>query len=148
MEQVVGKAKDYIYNRIESARLDVTSKISGSIANVAASFGVVFMGMFVVLMFSIALAFGLGGLLGKTWLGFLVVGLLYLLAAVILWKKRKSIIQAPVMKLMTSKMPGGNGKIDSMKEFEAAQDQLKKERVKLEEEIKEGLDQLRQSMNL
>lgn len=97
VEELADTVKDYVNTRIESAKLSIAEKSSAVIANIMAGFIVAGVFLLFFLFGSIALAFGLGEWLGKTWAGFLIVGILYLLTGVIVWFTRIKLIQLPLM---------------------------------------------------
>jgi energy-coupling factor transporter transmembrane protein EcfT len=97
VEELADTVKEYVKTRIESVKLNVAEKSSAVIANIIA--GLVVAGFFMsfIIFGSIALAFGLGEWIGKTWAGFLIVALLYLLIGIIVWIARVRIIRLPLM---------------------------------------------------
>ena len=97
VEELAETIKKYLDNRIAFIKLIVAEKTSALIANLAAGIVVaVFIILFIVFA-SIALSFGLGDWLGKTWAGFLIVAFLYLLIGIIVWAARGRIIRLPLM---------------------------------------------------
>lgn len=104
VEELAETVKDYVNTRIESAKLSVAEKSSAVIANVIA--GLIVAGVFFlfIVFSSIALAFGLGEMIGKTWAGFLIVAGLYLLFGVIVWSARIKMIQLPVMNALIKQL--------------------------------------------
>ena len=99
-EELAANIKEYVNSRIESVKLSVAEKTSGVIANVMAGIVVAAFFMLFVLFASIALAFGLGAWIGKTWAGFLIVAGLYFILALIIWAAREKIIRIPIMNAM------------------------------------------------
>jgi uncharacterized membrane protein YqjE len=104
MEKVFSKAehlassiKEYVITRIESAKFKAAEKSSAVIANILAAIIVVIIFFFFLGLASVALAFGLGVWIGKTWAGFLLVACLYLLIGIVAWTARGRIIRLPVM---------------------------------------------------
>jgi Fe2+ transport system protein B len=97
VEELADTIKEYVNTRIESAKLTVAEKSSSVIANVLAGIVVALVFLFFILFASIALSFGLGEWIGKTWAGFLIVGCLYLLIGMIVWFARGKMIRLPVM---------------------------------------------------
>ena len=100
VEELAGTIKEYINTRMDALKLGVAEKSSSVIANVLA--GVIVFGVFIlfIIFASIALSFGLGEWIGKTWAGFLIVAGLYLLAGIIVWSGRNKIIRLPIMNAM------------------------------------------------
>lgn len=97
LEELAGNIKDYINARVDAIKLSAAEKVSWLIANLAAAFIAVFVFLLVLIFSGIALALVLGEWIGKTWAGFLLVAFAYLLFGIIIWKRRRKIIQLPVM---------------------------------------------------
>jgi protein-S-isoprenylcysteine O-methyltransferase Ste14 len=96
-EELAGTVKEYVNNRIESVKLGVAEKSSAIIANLVAGAIAMAVFFFFLLFAGIALSFALGDWLGKTWAGFLIVAMLYLLLGIIIWSARTRLIRLPVM---------------------------------------------------
>jgi len=97
MDDLVNDIKDYINVKLDALKLSVAEKISRIAAAIIAGFVVAVAVLFFVVFISIALGFFLGEILGSTWLGFLIVGGIYLLVGLVTWWARKRIIQVPIM---------------------------------------------------
>jgi Putative Actinobacterial Holin-X, holin superfamily III len=96
-EELAGTIKDYVNNRIESAKLNAAEKTSAVAANIiAATIAAMVLLIFVVLA-SIAIALVLGDLIGNTWAGFAIVACLYLFAAIWVWVARDKLIRFKIM---------------------------------------------------
>jgi hypothetical protein len=112
VEELADTIKEYVNTRIEAAKLSAAEKSSAVIANVVAGLIVVAFFMLFVLFCSIALAFGLGEWIGKTWAGFLIMAGLYLLIGIIVWTARVKIIQLPVMNALIKQLFGEDNEED------------------------------------
>jgi protein-S-isoprenylcysteine O-methyltransferase Ste14 len=99
-EELADTAKEYINSRIESAKLGVAEKSSAIIANLVAGAVALSVFFFFLLFAGFALSFALGEWLGKTWAGFLITALIYLLLGIITWSARTKLIRLPVMNAM------------------------------------------------
>jgi hypothetical protein len=106
VEELADTVKDYVNTRIESVKLNTAEKTSAIIANLVAGLIVVSFFMLFFLFGSIALSFGLGEWIGKTWAGFLIVGGIYLLIGIVVWTARVKIIQLPVMNALIKQLFG------------------------------------------
>jgi Putative Actinobacterial Holin-X, holin superfamily III len=104
VEELADNIKEYVNTRIDAVKLNAAEKSSAVIANVVAGLIVVAVFMLFFLFCSIALAFGLGEWIGKTWAGFLMVAGLYMLIGIIVWTARVKIIQLPVMNALIKKL--------------------------------------------
>jgi Putative Actinobacterial Holin-X, holin superfamily III len=112
VEELADTVKDYVNTRIEAVKLNAAEKTSAVIANVLAGLVVVTFFMLFFLFGSIALAFGLGEWIGKTWAGFLIVAGLYLLIGIVVWTARVKIIQLPVMNALIKQLFGEENEED------------------------------------
>lgn len=97
VEELAGTVNDYVNARIDAVKLNAAEKSSVVISNLIAGMVVAFVFLLFIGMGSIALAFGLGEWIGKTWAGFLIVAFIYLLIGIIVWIARVRIIRLPVM---------------------------------------------------
>jgi hypothetical protein len=100
VEELADTIKDYVNTRIEAVKLSAAEKSSAVMANVLAGIIVALVFFFFIIFASIALSFGLGEWIGKTWAGFLIVAGLYLLIGIIVWTARGKIIRLPLMNAM------------------------------------------------
>jgi energy-coupling factor transporter transmembrane protein EcfT len=104
IEDLAIAIKEYADCKIEAVKLNVAEKSSSVLANVIAAVVVAGIFFFFIIFGSVALAIGLGILLGKMWLGFLIVAFLYLLAGFVFWKARIKFIQFPLMNAFVSQL--------------------------------------------
>ena len=100
VEELAASIKDYADTRIQSIKLNAAEKSSIVIANLLAGIIVAAVFSLFIIFAGIALSFGLGEWTGKTWLGFLIVAILYLVIGIVAWTARRKIIQLPVMNSM------------------------------------------------
>lgn len=75
--------RKYIDNRIQLIKLELISALANVAAGLISSFLLLGMGLIFLIMFNFALAFYLGSLFENQALGFLVVGLIYVLLFVL-----------------------------------------------------------------
>lgn len=97
MEKLTASVKEYVDLRIESVKLKTAEKSSLLVSNILAGLAVVMVLLFFIVFGGLALAFGLAALTGHTWLGFLIVALLFLLLGMIAWWGRERLIRLPLM---------------------------------------------------
>ncbi len=97
VEELADTIKEYVNTKIESVKLTTAEKTSTVIANLIAGFAVAVFFILIVIFAGVAIGFGLGELLGKTWLGFLIVTGLYFLLGIIIWFARGRLIRLPIM---------------------------------------------------
>ncbi len=71
--------RKYIDNRLQLIKLELISTLANVAAGLISSFLLLGMGLIILIMFNFALAFYVGSLVENQALGFLVVGLIYVL---------------------------------------------------------------------
>lgn len=104
IESLLEQLKEYANTRVAQFKFSVAQKLSNTISDLVAALlaGLVFL---IFLFFgSIAAAIAIGDLLGKLWLGFLVIAGVYLLAGIIIWKVKDRIIHIPLMNSLIKKL--------------------------------------------
>lgn len=111
MEEVLSKAdglvshiKEYVEVRVEEVKLEVADRSSKVMAAVIARIVVFLVLGFFILFASTAVAYVLGGLWGKMWLGFLVVSGFYALLALLVWLTRDTLIRIPMVNTLLKQM--------------------------------------------
>jgi len=97
LQHLAEEAKQYVNVKIDLVKLDVAEKVSGIIADSAAAIVSAIIFLFFLLFASIGLALFLSSIIGKPYAGFLIVGSAYLIIGLIIWYKRRSLIQLPIM---------------------------------------------------
>ncbi len=97
IERLISNIKDYGEERINLIMLNVQEKTAKAIAGTASVLILIILGVFTLAFLSFALAWFIGQLLGHTYLGFLIVAGVYLLAAILIWTNRTKWIGFPVM---------------------------------------------------
>jgi len=102
--ETLAYAEDYLDTRIELLKLGVAEKGAKSGANVLAMVIVATVAMFSLGCFTVALSIWLGGLLESMPLGFVVVGLAYLLFAAILFLFRETILTTPLLRALIKQL--------------------------------------------
>jgi hypothetical protein len=96
MEELFEKLRDYADTRIELFKLKGINKVSGFMSSVIAGLVLIILLTFVLLCVTIGLALLIGALVGKTYLGFFIVGALYLIIGLVIYSKRVKIIKTPI----------------------------------------------------
>jgi len=97
IERLVSNVKDYAEERINLIMLTMQEKTAKAIAGTATVLIVIVLGVFTLAFLSFALAWFIGQQLEQPFLGFLIVGGVYLLIAIVLWANRVRWIGFPVM---------------------------------------------------
>lgn len=102
--EFVENAKEYAENQVDMVKLTVAEKSSALFANMVAGLLAVLVFFLVIIFSGIALALGLGALLGKLWAGFLIVAGTYLLLGIVIWSIREKLIRIPVMNALIKEL--------------------------------------------
>lgn len=97
IEEMAGQVKNYIQNGVDRIKLKTAEKTSLVIANIIAVTIVTVVLLLFLVFVSIAGAYALSAWIGRPWAGFLIVGIIYLLIGIIVWKGRERMIRVPVM---------------------------------------------------
>lgn len=88
--------RHYVETRAKLLMLDTADKTSATISSIA-SFAIIAVAMIFVLLFlSIGAALWIGHSYGETSMGFLIIGLFYMVVTAVVYIGRKSIIKTPV----------------------------------------------------
>jgi hypothetical protein len=103
-EELADNVKEYFDTKIESVKLNAAEKSSYVIANLIAGTAALVVFVFFLVFGGMALSFGLGIWIGKTWAGFLIVAGFYLLVGIVVWTARGKIIRMPVMNALIQQL--------------------------------------------
>jgi len=98
------KAKDYADINIELIKLNSIDKIADVLSSLVSRIVLFMFIVMFVLLLNIALSLYLGELLGKTYLGYLVVAVIYLLLIIIINANKDRIIKIPITNLVIAKL--------------------------------------------
>jgi|tagenome__1003787_1003787.scaffolds.fasta_scaffold19268598_2 hypothetical protein len=103
IESLFGKTTAYTTTQLELYKLKAVDKTSTVVSSVALgiSLFVVFFIFFVVLNIGIALL--IGDLVGKAYLGFLILAVLYAIVGLVLFKGRNKFFKDPILKMLVNK---------------------------------------------
>lgn len=97
IERLVSNVKDYAEERMNLIMLSVQEKTAKAVAGTASVLIVIVLGIFTLAFLSFALAWAIGQMFEQPYIGFLIVGGVYLLAGILLWVNRVRWIGFPVM---------------------------------------------------
>ena len=100
LDELVSNAEDYLKTRQELSKLVALQKTSAVAAGLFSSIVIFLLFFFVVVFASVAIAYLISLYTGKVYLGFLSVSVLYLLAALIVHSRKKTLLEKPVINAM------------------------------------------------
>ncbi len=103
IESFFSQSKEYAVNKIELYRLKMVDKTSDVVTLIIAGVAlfVVFFIFFVVLNIGIALL--IGDLVGKYYLGFLILAVIYAIAGFVILRGRNKFFKTPITKMLIRK---------------------------------------------
>lgn len=104
IELLYKKAKDYADINIELIKLNSIDKIADVLSSLVSRIVLFMFIVMFVLLLNIALSLYLGELLGKTYLGYLVVAVIYFLLIIIINVNKDRIIKIPITNLVIAKL--------------------------------------------
>jgi len=96
LEELFEKLKEYADTRIDLFKLKSINKVSGFMSSVIASVVLVVILCSVLLCITIGAALLIGVWIGETYLGFFIVGVIYLITGLVLYSMRGKLIKAPI----------------------------------------------------
>ncbi|MBC8035196.1 MAG: phage holin family protein [Chitinophagaceae bacterium] len=104
IEVLFSEAGDFIENKTELIKLRIADKTSEIVSTVVAGIVVAIVGIIFFILLSIGLALWLGEVIGKSYHGFLIVGALYGLIALIIYSFREKWLKTPVSNAILKKI--------------------------------------------
>lgn len=104
IEETVEHLKSYVNIRVKQAKLGAAEKASDVLSVVITKMIVAVIFFCCILFASEALAYFLGTYFNSTWLGFLVVAVLYLIAAMVIRQGREKLIRMPIMNAIIDRL--------------------------------------------
>jgi hypothetical protein len=103
IESLFTQSKDYIDTRLELFKLKLVDKTS-SIASAVVTGVVLFVIFFIFfVVFNIGIALLIGDLVGKSYLGFLILAAFYAIAGLVLFASRNKIFKTPISGMLINK---------------------------------------------
>lgn len=99
-ESLLRNAKDYAEARLDLILLNTQEKAADVVASVSYGFIISLLMLFTLFFLSVGAAWYIGELTGRPFIGFLSIGLFYIILTGVLFAFRKTWIHAPVMNKM------------------------------------------------
>ena len=97
IEELVDHLREYADIKIAKAKLSIASKTSKVISFLFAGMAIGLILLFSLVFLGFSLAHQAGAWFGNLPLGFLAVGVLYLLIGLLVWKSRERLFRIPIM---------------------------------------------------
>lgn len=98
------KSQDYLETKIEIVKLKTISKSTDVLSSIVVIMSVIILSVLFFLFISIGLALWIGWLLGYVCAGFFIMGAVYGIAVLLLYRFRERWVKTPVANLLISKL--------------------------------------------
>ncbi len=99
-DHLINNVEEYFKTRQELSKLIAIQKTSAVAGGLFSSIVIFLLFFFVIVFASISLAYFIAMYTGKPYLGFAVITLIYLIAGLIAYAKRKTLLEKPIMNAM------------------------------------------------
>ena len=96
LEELFEKLREYADTRIDLLKLKGISKVSGFMSSVIASLVLIVLLCAVLICITVGVALVIGEYIGKIYLGFFIVGVIYLIIGLVLYSNRGKLIKTPI----------------------------------------------------
>jgi hypothetical protein len=96
IDRIIDRVQEYVETRSRLSKLQAIDKGAELAGTLTANLIIVFLFLLVIGFLSVAGAYALGEYFGRIWLGFLIVGLAYLLACLVFYWKQESWLKLPM----------------------------------------------------
>lgn len=96
VEELFYKLKDYGDTRLDLFKLKSISKISGFLSSLITSVILIMLLFLVLICLTVGIALILGNWLGEVYYGFFVMGIIYVIIGLILFKRKDKAMRAPI----------------------------------------------------
>jgi len=103
IETLIDRSKEYAGNRLELLKLKIVDKSSNVVSSVIAGIALFVVLFIFFIVFNIGIALLIGDLVGKSYLGFLILAAFYAIAGLVLFKGRNKIFKTPVTQMLIRK---------------------------------------------
>lgn len=103
IESLFGQSKEYAVNRLELYKLKAVDKTSTVASLVVAGIALFIIGFIFFIVLNIGIALLIGDLIGKYYLGFLILAALYAIAGFVLFKGRNKFFKTPITGMLIRK---------------------------------------------
>ena len=100
VESLIDRVKSYVETRIDLLRLKAIDKSSSFLSLLLSMIVVILISFMAITMFSIGIAILLGDLLGKSFYGFFIVAVFYIITGLVLYFMREKWLKSPIANSM------------------------------------------------
>ena len=100
----IESAGAYLETRVELLKLQAVSKTSGVVSSLVSTIIFAVLIVFGVFILNIGLSIWIGTLLGELWLGFIIVGVFYIILAILFVSFKDKLVKRPLTDLLIKKL--------------------------------------------
>lgn len=104
IKELINSAMTYVELKIKELKLEVAEKAAALVADITGGFALLFFGLMFIFFISLWAALFLNNILNSSHLGFLIVAFSWLIAGLIIFTMRKTMIKKPVRNWMTERI--------------------------------------------
>jgi len=104
IKSLIEKLKDYLETKLELTKLKAIDRSADILATLIVIVSIILLGSLFILFISIALALIIGHWLGAAYYGFFIMGGLYALLLLLIYKRREKWIKIPIENGLIHKM--------------------------------------------
>ncbi len=102
-ESLAGNIQDYVETRLNLFKLKLVDKSSDVASSIVALLPAIAIFLLVFFLFNIGIALLIGDLIGKAYLGFLILTGFYLITGLVLFSMRKKVFKSPFADILIRK---------------------------------------------
>ena len=103
IESIFSRSKEYAGNRFELLKLKAIDKSSTIVSSIVAGIALFIVLFIFFVIFNIGIALLIGDLIGKSYIGFLILAAFYAIAGFVLFKGRNKFFKTPVAQMLIRK---------------------------------------------
>ncbi len=104
VESLIDRVKSYVETRIDLLKLKAIDKSSSVFSLVIAMLVVILIGFIFLMLLNIGIALLLGELMGKTYYGFLIVAVFYVVIGLVIFSFKDKWLKMPIANSMIKKL--------------------------------------------
>jgi len=103
IESLFSQSKDYAGDRLELYKLKLVDKSASVASSVIAGVALAIVLFIFFVVFNIGIALLIGDLVGKSYLGFLILAVVYAIVGIVIFKGRNKFFKTPVAEMLIRK---------------------------------------------
>ena len=103
VETLIGNTSDYVESRLNLFKLKLVDKSSDIASSIIAFIPLIFIMLIVFILLNIGIALLIGDLIGKAYLGFLILSLIYMITGLVVYNKREQLVKVPFANMLIRK---------------------------------------------